>query len=114
MSNEITGDLYSQCPKCGSMDTKFVGTEAGDPIYECKSCGKRFFPHMKIFELSDFSITGYGSLVKCPKCGHEFYPEHKKHVYEDTSMFSSSWVDPVNVSIENHTCKEKARTEVTE
>ena len=45
-----TGDLYSDCPKCGSVGSKYLGTEAGDPIYECRSCGNRFFPHMMVFQ----------------------------------------------------------------
>lgn len=51
MTEKIMGDLYSDCSKCGSVDTKYVGTEAGDPLYECKGCGIRFFPHMKFFKL---------------------------------------------------------------
>jgi len=45
----ITGDLYSSCPKCGAMDTEYLGTEAMDPKYKCKKCGNVFFPHMKFF-----------------------------------------------------------------
>jgi len=55
------GDLYSHCPKCGSMDTKHVGSS----IYECK-CGHRFTPTM---------FTGRPlpeREVECPECGHKF------------------------------------------
>jgi len=46
---KIEGDLYSSCPECGAIDTKYLGTEAMDPKYKCKKCGNVFFPHMKFF-----------------------------------------------------------------
>ncbi len=45
----ITGDLYSSCPKCGAMDTEYLGTEAMDPKFKCKKCGNVFFPQIKFF-----------------------------------------------------------------
>jgi len=58
---QLEGDLYSHCPKCGSMDTKHVGSS----IYECK-CGHRFTPTI---------FTGRPlpeREAECPECGHKF------------------------------------------
>ncbi len=52
--SKIEGDLYSSCPECGSMDTKYLGTEAMDSKYKCRKCGNVFFPHIKFF--NDLSL----------------------------------------------------------
>lgn len=39
----ITGDLYSDCPKCGSMNTTHIGTPIKTP-YKCNGCGHEFLP----------------------------------------------------------------------
>jgi DNA-directed RNA polymerase subunit RPC12/RpoP len=45
MSNEITGDLYSHCPECGSMNTTHLGNPSEAP-YKCNKCGNRFLPNI--------------------------------------------------------------------
>ena len=49
--SKIEGDLYSHCPECGSMDTRFEGTFGPGAKYKCKSCGHEFQP--KIFGIKD-------------------------------------------------------------
>jgi len=49
--SKMTGDLYSACPECGSMDTRFEGTFGPGAKYKCKSCGHEFQP--QIFGIKD-------------------------------------------------------------
>ncbi len=55
--SKIEGDLYSSCPKCGAMDTEYLGTEAMDPKYKCKKCGNVFFPHLKFFNDTKLELS---------------------------------------------------------
>ena len=45
-ASKIEGDLYSACPDCGSMDTRFTGTDDLQARFECNKCGKTFTPEL--------------------------------------------------------------------